>query len=93
VHVHTDSDPVEASGEQIVQALVSIGYLKPEEARQMVGKRLRPQPLKKGKAAKPSSKPAKAAKGKSAKPAPKKAVAKPHAAKPAAKKKAGKGKK
>ena len=89
VHVYTDTDPVELSGEHIVQALVSIGYLKPEEARQMVGKRLRPQPLKKGK----GGKAAKPAKAKSAKPAPKKAVAKPHAAKPAPAKKSAKGKK
>ncbi|HEY3452363.1 MAG TPA: adenylyl-sulfate kinase [Myxococcales bacterium] len=93
VHVHTDTDSVEASGEHIVQALVSIGYLKPEEARQMTGKRLRPQPLKKGKAGK-GAKPAAKAPAKSAKPAPKKVVAaKPHAAKPAPKKKAAKGKK
>ena len=89
VHVHTDTDPVELSGEHIVQALVSIGYLKPEEARLMVGKRLRPQPLKKGKPAK-GAKPA--AKGRSAKPAPKKVVPKPRAARPAPAKKAAKGK-
>ncbi|MGC4113671.1 MAG: adenylyl-sulfate kinase [Myxococcales bacterium] len=94
VHVHTDTDPVEMSGEHIVQALVSIGYLKPEEARQMTGKRLRPQPLKKGKPAKAAAgKPAKAPAAKSAKPAPKKPAAKPHAAKPAPKKKPAKAKK
>lgn len=51
VHLHTDLESIEQSVERVVQALVSIGYLKPEEARQMIGKRLRPQPLGKAKSA------------------------------------------
>lgn len=91
VVVHTEQEPVEGSAERIVQALVSIGYLKPEEAKLMTGKRIRAQPLaKRGKAgksgAKAPAKPAKVAKpakaAKAAKPA--KAPKAAKAARPAA---------
>jgi len=75
VTVHTDQESVELSAERVVQALVSIGYLKPEEARQMVGKRVRPMPIVKGKKGAKAAKPAKAVKA--AKPAPKAKPAKP----------------
>lgn len=70
VTVHTEQEPVEGSAERIVQALVSIGYLKPEEAKLMTGKKIRPLPL--GKPGKRGAKaPAKGAKpAKAARPAP-----------------------
>jgi len=42
VTVHTDQEAVEASAEKIVQSLVSIGYLTPDEGKLMTGKRIRP---------------------------------------------------
>ncbi|MBI5547668.1 MAG: adenylyl-sulfate kinase, partial [Deltaproteobacteria bacterium] len=54
VTVHTDVETVEMAAERVVQTLVNIGYLKPDEAKSMVGKRLRPIVVAKGKAGKPA---------------------------------------
>ena len=70
VIVRTDAEPVEASAEKVVQALVSIGYLKPEEAKAMTGKRIKALPLGKSRA-KAQARPKAAARSSKHRPAPK----------------------
>ncbi len=65
VIVKTDAESVDESANHVIQSLVDIGYLKPEDTKAMTGKRLRPTPPKaraRAKAAaKAASRPAKPA--------------------------------
>ncbi len=81
VIVNTGEETVEESVAKVFQKLVDIGYLKPEDTRLALGKKLKPTP--KGKAAKAGKTAVKAAK--EAKQAAAKGAAKPAAKEPAAK--------
>jgi adenylylsulfate kinase len=55
VTVRSDVETVDACAERVVRTLVDIGYLKPEEAKAMLGKRIRPTSAKsKGRERKPA---------------------------------------
>jgi adenylylsulfate kinase len=46
VILKTDVESVDESANRVLQALVDIGYLKPEDTKAMIGKRIRPTPPK-----------------------------------------------
>lgn len=85
--IHSDVESVDESATKILQELVDVGYLKPEDTKAMTGKRFKPTPPKakaKAKAAEKAAAAAKAAAKAEAKPAAKpEAKPAPKAARPA----------